>query len=310
MAISALLATAPSHASGPNPAFSFRVRGDRCFDAAFWRHLGPVTEIVRWFAPDVLHFTGVGDVGQLGACVGRRLSIPMVGSWHTAIHEVTWMQQQSRRLRMLFYTVPHVILAPSGELAARLQKDTGKPTFVMSSGVNTEIFRPARRQAPNAIVNIGYVGPLSTAANVRLLRTVESEFDAEGLDVRFTIVGEGAERDWLRQHMLRAEFTGVLSGDSLAQAYAQMDIFAVPSKIDTVGASVLEAMASGVPAVVMGTGGHRFNANAGDAALFAESPAALVQGIRTLVKNRRRRDAFCRSILIHVLQNARPPVTS
>ena len=55
------------------------------------------------------------------------------------------------------------------------------------------------RQAPRGerIVNIGYVGRLSAEEDVRLLHAVESELDAEGLDVRFTIVGDGSEREWL-----------------------------------------------------------------------------------------------------------------
>ena len=70
--------------------------------------------------------------------------------------------------------------------------------------------------------------------------------------------------------MLRAEFTGVLRGDALADAYAQMDIFAFPSETDTVGNAVLEAMASGVPAVVMAAGGQRFMVEAERAAIVAD----------------------------------------
>ena len=93
-----------------------------------------------------------------------------------------------------------------------------------------------RRRRPNAIVNIGYVGRLSVGEErAPACRQLEAELDAEGLDVRFTIVGEGSEREWLRRHMLRAEFTGVLRGEALADAYAQMDIFAFPSETDTVG---------------------------------------------------------------------------
>ena len=244
------------------------------FDPLMWRHFGRVAETVRWFSPDVLHFTGPSDVGQLGACLGHRLNIPMVASWHTNLHEYAsrrlrvdwlgearrddakaWVEKQALRLLMLFYKIPRVVLAPNVELAELLEAGTGRPTFLMSRGVNTDVFTPARRRGPNAIVNIGYVGRLSAEKNVRLLHAVESELDAEGLDVRFTVVGEGSEREWLRQHMLRAEFTGVLRGEALADAYAQMDIFAFPSETDTVGNAVLEAMASGVPS--RGHGGWR-----------------------------------------------------
>ena len=130
---------------------------------------------------------------------------------------------------MLFYSIPRVVLAPNRELRGLMERGTGNPVFLMSRGVDTELFTPARRRA-NKIVNIGYVGRLSAEKNVRLLHALEAELDAEGLDVRFTIVGDGSERDWLRRNMLRAEFTGVLRGPALAEAYAQMDIFAFPPK--------------------------------------------------------------------------------
>ncbi len=69
--------------------------------------------------------------------------------------------------------------------------------------------------------------------------------------------------------MRRAEFTGVLRGDALASAYANMDLFAFPSETETVGNVVLEAMASGVPVVAMARGGHRFITHAGRSALIA-----------------------------------------
>jgi phosphatidylinositol alpha 1,6-mannosyltransferase len=284
---------------------------DLRFDLAMWRHVGRVVETVKWFAPDVLHFTGPSDIGMLGASLGRRLGIPMVASWHTNLHEYasrrirlswagramsgqaqTWVERQVLQLLMLFYKIPRVVLAPNRELAEILEAGTGKPTVVMPRGVNTNVFTPARRRGANAIVNIGYVGRLSAEKNVRLLHAVESELDAEGLDLRFTVVGDGSEREWLGRNMLRAELTGVLHGDALADAYAQMDIFAFPSETATVGNAVLEAMASGVPSVVMATGGQRFIVDADRTAIVADSPAAFVQGVRALVKNRQRREAM------------------
>ena len=47
--------------------FSFGLEHDLRFDLAMWRHIGRVAETVKWFAPDVLHFTGPSDVGLLGA---------------------------------------------------------------------------------------------------------------------------------------------------------------------------------------------------------------------------------------------------
>ncbi len=303
--------------------FSFGLEHDLRFDLAMWRHIGRAAEFVKWFAPDVLHFTGPGDVGQLGACLGHRLSIPMVASWHTNLHECAsrrlrltwasqarrdeakaWVEQRALRLLMLFYKIPRVVLAPNRELAGLLESRTGKPALLMSRAVDADVFTPVRRHGPNAIVNIGYVGRLSPDRNVRLLQAVESELDAEGLDVRFTIVGDGSEREWLRRHMLRAEFAGVLSGDALADAYAQMDVFACPSETDTAGNAVLEAMASGVPAVVMASGGQPFMMNEGQSTIVAADRDAFIRGVRALVKHRQRRETMgiaARALAVNLL---------
>ena len=74
---------------------------------------------------------------------------------------------------------------------------------------------------------------------------------------RFVIVGHGGDEAWLREHLPGAEFTGVLRGEALATAYANMDLFVFPSHTDTFGNVVLEALASGVPAIVTPDGGPR-----------------------------------------------------
>ena len=72
---------------------------------------------------------------------------------------------------------------------------------------------------------------------------------------RFLFVGHGSEENWLRERLPRAEFTGVLRGEELSEAYANMDLFVFPSHTDTFGNVVLEALASGVPAIVTPDGG-------------------------------------------------------
>jgi glycosyltransferase involved in cell wall biosynthesis len=85
---------------------------------------------------------------------------------------------------------------------------------------------------------------------------VQEELEAMGhKSFRFLIVGHGAEEEWLRERLPRAEFTGVLRGEELSAAYANMDLLVFPSHTDTFGNVVLEALASGVPAIVTPDGG-------------------------------------------------------
>src|SRR5262245_26724867 len=222
---------------------SFGLEHDLRFDLALWRHARRVADILRTFRPDVLHFTGPSDIGQLGAYLGHRLQIPMVGSWHTNLHEYAsrrllkhlgwasegarvrlrfWIEHQALSLTLMFYRIPRIVLAPNDEWTERIERRTGRPTASMTRGVDTMTFDPALRDRPDAAgagVNIGYVGRLSPEKNVRMLAAVEAALLSEGrMDARFTIVGDGKEREWLERTMRRATFLGTLRGEALAQA--------------------------------------------------------------------------------------------
>src|SRR5262249_53901735 len=144
-------------------------------------------------------------------------------------------EHYSLRVLMFIYKMPRVILAPNDELSDLLVRETGKPTFLMSRGVDTAMFTPEKRtRIDRRTVNIGYVGRLSPEKSVRQLQAIQTALAADGLtNVRFTIVGDGKERVWLREHLRRAEFTGVLRGEALATAYANMDLFVFPSVTET-----------------------------------------------------------------------------
>jgi glycosyltransferase involved in cell wall biosynthesis len=131
----------------------------------------------------------------------------------------------------------------------------------MQRGVDTQWFSPAHRirEASDTTVVLGYVGRLSIEKNVALLARVERELTAKGVrGARFLIVGHGSEEASLRRELANAEFAGVLRGAALAEAYANMDVLVFPSHTDTFGNVVLEALASGVPAVVTPDGGPKF----------------------------------------------------
>jgi len=252
---------------------AFALEHDLEFDLLLWRHYKRTAEVVRQFRPDVLHFTGPSDVGQMGALIGHRLSIPMVGSWHTNLHEYAsrrvlkrlhWLSESSRlavrfgietyalAATIQFYKIPRILLAPNEDMLDLLSRKTGKPVHLMSRGVDAAMFTPSRRDRHDDVLHIGYVGRLSAEKSVRVLAEVEAALVANGeSNYRFVIVGEGSEKEWLRRHLRRVEFCGVVEGEALAGVFANLDVFAFPSETETVGNVVLEAMASGVPVVAM-----------------------------------------------------------
>ncbi|HKB12530.1 MAG TPA: glycosyltransferase [Vicinamibacterales bacterium] len=294
---------------------SYALEHDLDFDVALWRHVPAVVRMVREFSPDVVHVTGPSDIGLIGACVGKRLGLPIVGSWHTNLHEYasrrflpyiswvkpavrqqigSWIERQALATTLSFYALPRVVLAPNREWANVLAARLRKPVFVMTRGVDTAVFSPAKRTRVDAlIVNVGYVGRLSAEKNVRALAAVERALsDAGNRQVRFTIVGDGGERDWLREHMPHARFTGVLRGEALSEAYADMDLFVFPSETETVGNVVLEAMASGVPVVAMASGGPKYVAGSSQGATLARNEREFVGAALQLVGDVERRQAM------------------
>lgn len=255
----------------------FPLDGHHEFDLLFLRHYSRILQIARDFSPDVIHITGPSDVGILGALVAHGLGVTLAASWQTNIHQFARRRVAgllsslprklsaplaaaaefgSFRAAARFYKIPRLLFTPNHELVELLGKATGKPCFLMGHSVNTETFNPAFRDRAGGPFQIGYVGRLTPEKNVRFLAQLEIELLALGRrDFRIVIIGQGAEEKWLRENMQHAEFSGWLTGNHLSRAYANMDAFVFPSETDTFGLAVLEALASGVPAIVTPRGG-------------------------------------------------------
>jgi len=284
------------------------------FDVAFWRYLTPVENAVREFDPHLIHITGPSDVGQLGVAIAHRLRIPLAASWHTNVHEYAEQRAKSLlrflpqdlknrlgqticrtslRATLRFYRIAQLLFAPNRELVELVEKGTGKPCYPMYRGVDTTLFDPARRVRNDDGFVIGYVGRLTVEKNIHFLAELEKALLDAGLtNFRFLIVGQGAEEAWLRSNMRQATFTGVLKGEALATAYANMDVFAFPSRTDTYGNVVLEALASGVPAVVTDGGGPRFIVRQEETGFICRDARDFVASIRNLAMSSPRLQAM------------------
>jgi glycosyltransferase involved in cell wall biosynthesis len=131
------------------------------------------------------------------------------------------------------------------------------------------------------------VGRLTPEKNVRILAQIEQGLINKGRnDFEFVVVGDGIDQGWLRENMRNAVFTGVLTGDELSRAFANMDIFVFPSETDTFGLVVLEAMASGVPAIATSIGGPKYTIQHGKNGFVAGSLNEFVSIIDEILMNR------------------------
>jgi len=296
---------------------SVRMEKDLEFDALFWRHGGAIRRELERFKPDVIHITGPSELGMFGAYFAWEMGIPLAASWHTNVHEylarrMVWLTKRLGESGMAvgqgvedgalwttsqFYKLAKVLFAPNEELCAMLEKSTGRPCYLMQRGVDTELFSPVRRTRTeeDETVVLGYVGRLSVEKNVALLALVEGELAAMGIaGVRFLIVGHGSEEAALRAELAAVDFTGVLRGAALARAYANMDVLVFPSHTDTFGNVVLEALSSGVPAVVTPDGGPKYIVR-DRVTGFVAADEGFATAIGSLVRDRARLDRMRKS---------------
>ena len=288
---------------------SVRMEKDLDFDTLFWRHGEAIRRELERFRPDVIHITGPSELGMFGAYFAWEMGVPLAASWHTNLHEYAarrmgWLTDRMSESNggavedgveagalwatSQFYRMAKVLFAPNDELCRMLEKTTGRCCFLMQRGVDTEWFSPAHRtrEAGDKAVVLGYVGRLSVEKNVALLARVERELAAMSVGgVRFLIVGHGNEEASLRRDLMEAEFAGVLRGAALAEAYANMDVLVFPSHTDTFGNVVLEALASGVPAVVTPDGGPKFIVRNGETGFVTEDDQ-FAKAVAEMVRDR------------------------
>lgn len=278
----------------PRSILSLPLDKDLCFDPAWIRHVPAIARALRSFRPDIVHITGPSELGMLGAMLASHFGVPLAASWHTNVHEYAalrsrWLldrlprpqaESGSRRIEELmlamiawFYRHARVLFAPNPDLCRLLEARTGRPCHLMQRGIDAQLLSPARRDRDPSDRDflLGFVGRMSVEKNIALLARVQQELEACGVrNFRFLIVGQGGEEAWLREHLPRAEFSGVLRGEALARTYARMDVFVFPSHTDTFGNVVLEALASGVPAVVTPDGGPKSLVRDGCTGFIAE----------------------------------------
>jgi glycosyltransferase involved in cell wall biosynthesis len=276
-------------------------------DPALWRLQGYVSGMVEQFRPDIIHVVSPGDVSEIGVFIARKLRLPLAISWHTNLHEfgamrldklLWWMPDETRKgvvafseeqmlnLVLAFYSLGNVLYAPNDELVRMLRERTGKPVFLMKRGIDTGLFSPERRTADDGVLRLGYVGRITPEKSVRFLRDLEVALLAAGVPAfRFRVIGDGSEREWLMENLAAADIPGIERGEDLARSYANMDVFVFPSRTDTFGNVVLEAFASGVPAVVTDAGGPKFIVNHGVSGFVAHSDGEFIEHTANLLRD-------------------------
>jgi glycosyltransferase involved in cell wall biosynthesis/predicted metal-dependent phosphoesterase TrpH len=216
---------------------------------------------------DAVHVTAPGPAGVIAALLARIMELPVLGSWHTELGAYAGLRSASPELERgadmalsLFYRQCARVLSPSPASDDSLIRLGIEPPMIgrWGRGVDTSRFDPGLRRPDDypGEIKVLYVGRLTREKGVELLS--DSFIRAHEADPRLHLLlaGGGPEEEMLRERLgERATFLGWLEGDDLPRAYASADVFLFCSRTDTFGQVLVEAGASGLPAVAVNEGG-------------------------------------------------------
>lgn len=241
-------------------------------------NLPPLLQVLDWADHqqfDVVHVSTPGPMGLCGWMVGKMLRVPVLGTYHTDFpayvdhltgdHRIT---SGTKAYMRWFYGQMAAVFTRSREyryILGDLGLEPDKLPGILS-GVNLEKFNPRHRDEsiwrriglrhPRRLL---YAGRVSVEKNLHLLVEVYKRLWSIRQDVALVVAGDGPYLADMKQELKGSGvfFLGCQNDAELARLYAGADLFVFPSRTDTLGQVVMEALASGLPAIVSDKGGPR-----------------------------------------------------
>src|SRR5690349_13860887 len=217
---------------------------------------GGVERQIREFDPDVWHIATEGPLGMAARRFALRNDLPFTTAYHTRFPEyvharfrlpLSWSYAWLRR----FHGPSKGVMAPTQVVVDDLKANGFTNTRLWSRGVDTDIFRPQPGNLLNSTPPIFlYVGRVAVEKNVEAFL----DLDLPGSK---WVVGAGPALEGIRARFPTVNYLGLLEREELARVYAAADVFVFPSKTDTFGLVLLEAMACGVPVAAYPVTGPR-----------------------------------------------------
>ena len=228
-----------------------------------------ISERLDAYEPDLIHVVSPTPIAVRAEKYGQRHGIPVVASFHT--HFVSYFQYYGIGglegfgwwLMRKFYARCRLVYAPSHGIIRELAAHGITNTELWSRGIDLGRFSPRWRD-PALRAQVGadddtpillLVSRLVKEKDLADLVAAERILRERGAKHRLVLVGDGPMRPELEKALPDAFFAGHQTGEALARWYASGDVFVFPSTTETFGNVILEAHASGLPAVVVDRGG-------------------------------------------------------
>jgi glycosyltransferase involved in cell wall biosynthesis len=261
-----------------------------------------------------------GPIGLTALLAAKMLNLQTSGIYHTdfpqyvrILTEDSFLESVTWRYMHWFYNQLDTVFVNSEEYRDSWLKRGIDPAKlkIFPRGLDTQLFHPTRRDsrffekfgAKNGQIRLLYVGRVSREKDLDLLAEAYRRLRDEGLSIQLCVVGHGPYSREFSESLPEALFTGYLTGEELAAAYASADIFVFPSTTDTFGNVIIEAQASGVPVIVSDSGGPKELVENDRNGLITKSHDVedLTRAIRELVadpERRKRMGNFARESVI------------
>ena len=205
-----------------------------------------IRQRIEDLAPDHVHIATEGPIGWLTRRHCLKTGRVFTTSYHTRFPEYVWtrtrLPESLTYAGLRFFHRPSAaVMAPTPTIVNDLERRGFSRVRLWTRGVDRDLFRPRERDA------LGLPRPIFLCVGrVAVEKNLEAflRLDLPGSKV---IVGDGPARGALERRFPGVHFLGVRKGEALARIYAGADVFVFPSRTDTFGIVLLEAMACGLP---------------------------------------------------------------
>ncbi|GAB3027960.1 glycosyltransferase family 1 protein [Oleiagrimonas citrea] len=256
--------------------------------------------------PDAIYVATEGPLGASALRCARRLGIPATTGFHTRFdhyashYGVGWLTPMVRGYLRRFHRRAAATLVPTDALARELRRLGVDNVRLLHRAVDTEQFDPAHRDAElrarwgagsRAPVML-YVGRIAAEKNLPLAVHAFYAMRKRCPDLRYVWVGDGPAREAVQRAHPEFVFMGMQHGEALARCYASADLFVFPSRSETFGNVILEALASGLPTVAFDSGAAHEHLRSGHNGYCIEDgdESAFTAACVKLIRDERYRD--------------------